>query len=246
MTREILHCPNLTELSRGAATLVVKRARQCVAERGLFTLVLSGGKTPLGLYEMLGQPPYLSQMPWAETHLFWGDERCVPPDSPHSNFGAAQATMLVKAPLPPENIHRMQGELPPPQGAEAYQVELQQFFGATSDCFPPFDLVLLGMGANGHTASLFPGSPLLEETQRWVVFTPPGGEPPLSRLTLSFPVINQAREVLFLVSGENKREAVRAILASPDNATHLPAARVHPQEHLCWMLDDSTLSDRRG
>lgn len=241
MTTEIMHCPDLTELSRGAATLVVKQARRAVAERGSFTFVLSGGKTPLGLYEMLGQPPYLSQMPWGQTHFFWGDERCVPPDSPHSNFGAAQATMLAKAPIPAQNLHRMRGELPPQEGAEAYQLELHDFFGHTAGTFPRFDLILLGMGANGHTASLFPGTPQLEENERWVVPVAPMGEPPLSRLTLTLPVLNHAQDVLFLVSGENKREAVHAVLEDPENAGEYSAARVRPQGALWWMLDDATL-----
>jgi 6-phosphogluconolactonase len=241
MTREILHCPDLTELSRGAATLVVKQARARVAEKGVFTLVLSGGKTPLGLYEMLGQPPYLSQMPWSQTQFFWGDERCVGPDSPFSNFGAAQATMLAKAPIPAGNIHRMHGELPPQEGAEAYQLELQGFFGHTAEEFPEFDLVLLGMGANGHVASIFPGSPLLQEDHQWVAAVPPGGEPSLARLTLTLPVLGCARDILFLVSGENKREAVHTILEDPENAGDYPAAQVHPQDRLWWMLDDGTL-----
>lgn len=241
MTREILHCPDLLELSRGAAALVVKRARQAVSERGSFTLALSGGKTPLGLYEMLGQPPHLSQMPWAHTYFFWGDERCVPPDQPQSNYGAAYATMLSKAPIPPENVFRMRGELPSVEGAEAYQLTLKEFFVRPRAEFPIFDLILLGMGANGHTASLFPGSKLLEEQERWVVAVPPGGEPPISRLTLTLPVLNHAREVLLLVSGENKREAVHNILERPEQAARYPAALVHPQERLIWMLDDSTL-----
>jgi 6-phosphogluconolactonase len=190
---------------------------------------------------MLGQPPYLSQMPWAQTYFFWGDERCVPPDNPHSNFGTAQATMLAKAPIPPANIHRMRGEMPAQEGAEAYQLELREFFGHTAEPFPRFDLILLGMGANGHTASLFPGSPLLEEHHRWVAAVPPGGEPPLPRLTLTLPVVNQAREVLFLVSGENKRAAVHTVLEDPDHAGDYPAASVLPQERLWWMLDDATL-----
>jgi len=241
MTREILHCPDLLELSRGAATLVVKQARQAVAERGTFTLALSGGKTPLGLYEMLGQPPYVSQMPWAHTYFFWGDERCVPPDHPQSNFGAAHATMLSKAPIPTDNIFRMRGELPPVEGAEAYQLLLKEFFVRPHAEFPSIDLILLGMGANGHTASLFPGSQLLEEQEHWVVAVPPGGEPQISRLTLTLPVLNGARDVLFLVSGENKREALHNILEEPEKATRYPAARVQPQGRLCWMLDDSTL-----
>ena len=241
MTTEILHCPDLTELSRGAATLVVKQARQRVAERGTFTLVLSGGKTPLGLYEMLGQPPYLSQMPWAQTHFFWGDERCVPPDRPDSNFGAAHATMVSKAPIPPDNIHRMRGEMPPQEGADAYQLELHDFFVPLDGEFPQFDLILLGMGANGHVASLFPGSPVLEGDHHWVMAVPPSGDPPLARLTLTLPVFNHAREILFLISGENKREAIHKVLADPENAGDYPATRVHPRERLWWMLDDATL-----
>ena len=241
MTTEILHCPDLTELSRGAATLVLKQARRRVAEKGAFSLVLSGGKTPLGLYEMLGQPPYLSQMPWGKTHFFWGDERCVGPDSPFSNFGSAQATMLAKAPIPAENIHRMKGELPPPEGADAYQRELEEFFGHSADGFPEFDMVLLGMGANGHVASIFPGSALLQGDQRWVASVPPAGEPSLARLTLTLPVLDCARDVLFLVSGENKREAVHTILEDPANAKDYPAAKVQPQDRLWWMLDDATL-----
>ncbi len=217
------------ELARAAAWYVQSRVLEAMRQRGRVLLALSGGSTPLPLYERLAG----LALPWEHLHLFWGDERCVPPQHQESNFGRARRTLLSRAPLPPGNLHRIQGELGAAAAAQAYQDELRRFFG---DQPPVMDLVLLGMGADGHTASLFPGGPELDEEERWVVATlPPAGvTPPLERVSLTLLVLNAARSVLFLVSGADKRPAVSSILAG---GRELPAGRVRPAGELAWFMD---------
>jgi 6-phosphogluconolactonase len=195
-------------------------------------LALSGGSTPLPVYERLAK----LALPWPSLHLFWGDERCVPPDDQNSNYGNALRKFISQAPIPEANVHRIQGELEPQEAAKAYEDELRRFFGPEP---PVMDLVLLGMGADGHTASLFPGCPELAESSRWAISSqPPAGTgPALPRVTLTLPVINAARAVLFLVAGEDKRPAVSSILRVLGNGSQLPAGLVRPAGELAWFLD---------
>ena len=252
MTTEIRHLPSLDDANRQIAALVVEKATTAVAESGIFTLVLSGGSTPRRLYEYLAAPPCGHRLPWSHTHIFWGDERCVPLADPASNFAMAKQTLLAKVDLPAANIHRMPAELQPPlAGATAYEKELAKFFQARRpaglgaaelpEFTPSFDLLLLGMGADGHTASLFPGAELLESGQGWVAATAaPQGFPAVHRLTLTLRVINAARWVIFLVSGREKAQLFELFRQDPDTAKRLyPAALVKPAGRLLWIFADS-------
>lgn len=246
MRPEIRTHPNLDDLSRAAAEFIADLAAAGIKEREIFTLVLSGGSTPRRLYEELASQPISNTIDWQHTHLFWGDERCVPPNHPHSNFALAYETMISKVAVPSENVHRIPAETAPPKAAaEAYEETLSEFFQladarGASTSFPSFDLVLLGLGEDGHTASLFPGDAVLEERTRWVVAVDgANASPPVPRITLTLPAINRARCILFLASGSKKRKALRQILDSPQTAAQLyPAARVRPSGRLLWFLDE--------
>ncbi|OYT71168.1 MAG: 6-phosphogluconolactonase [Armatimonadetes bacterium CP1_7O] len=200
------------------------------------SLALSGGKTPETLYLLLATRHYQSRLDWSRVHLFWGDERYVPHEDPRSNYFLAYTAWLSKAPIPRENIHPMPTHYPNPEdAARAYEAELHAYFGAEAPV-PVFDLVLLGMGDDGHIASLFPGDPALEETTRWVV---PSRAPvaPHQRLTLTLPVLNAAPRVWFLVAGDAKRAAIEQLFSETECA--LPAARISPSVERFWWLSDS-------
>jgi 6-phosphogluconolactonase len=248
--------PDLAALSEGAAELWVQCASAAVAERGRFNVALTGGSTPHILYELLATASWSDRLDWASCHVFWGDERMVPADDPNSNFLLAQSTLLSHVAVPPAQIHRIRTEAGNEATAAArYESELRESFGlafGNAHPFPAapleggggsllaeiprFDLVLLGLGADGHVASLFPGYPSLEETTPLVVGSPPGTlPPPVARVTLTLPVLNSALTVAFLVSGAEKTTALRRALAG-DRA--LPAARVSPIDGaLHWFVD---------
>jgi 6-phosphogluconolactonase len=245
MKREVRYYSNLEHLGTAAADFVCSLAEERVNESGLFTIALSGGKTPNTLYENLALPLYSKKMPWSQIHLFWGDERCVPPDHPASNFSMAFDALISKVPLPSQNVHRMPGEIEPPEdAAEVYEDILREFFGfpRKSGPIPSFDLILLGVGKDGHTASLFPDNRALEVEKRWVTAVrTPRGTPLVPRITLTLLLINRASCVLFMVSGSGKRELVRSILEEPDSAAQrYPAARVSPEGRTIWLIDEET------
>jgi 6-phosphogluconolactonase len=223
------------ELAARAVERFVAAARESVEQRGRFFVAISGGETPRELYRRLGDPAAASSVPWAETHVFWVDERCVPADDPRSNFGAAWRDLLARVPVPKANVHPVDGKSPPEDGAANYELELVRSFHLRKNQFPVFDLVVLGMGKDGHTASLFPGSSALSEERRRVVAVH-GGVPAVDRITLTRPVLNRARRILFLVTGREKSETVQAVLSGADNA--LPAATIRPVHGEClWLLD---------
>lgn len=227
--------PDLEAVSREAAKRFAAAAAKAVRARGRFTVALPGGTTPLGLFSLLAASPLREVLPWDRTQVFWGDERCVPPDDPASNYGAAHALLLSRAPVPPANIHRMRGEDNPAQAAAAYEAEVRAAFGLKEGAVPRFDLILLGLGEEGHTASLFPGSPVLRETDR-LVAAPFVEHLSTSRLTLTLPVLNAAREVLVLVAGGNKAAALREALEGQGN--RLPIQQVKPRAGvLTWLVD---------
>jgi len=244
MQSEIHQYANLQALSAAAAECVCQLAADGVKTRGVFTVALSGGTTPRTLYELLAQPPYVNVIPWADTHLFWGDERYVPPDHPDSNFAMASQALIDHVPIPAQNLHRIPTEpAAPEKAAETYAQMLRTLFagfGALSEKerLPVFDLMLLGLGPDGHTASLFPDSPVLNEQHRWVMATPaPRLAPRVRRITLTFPVINAARNVVFLVAGAEKRSIIQSIWETPEKARELyPAARVEPIGKLVWLV----------
>jgi 6-phosphogluconolactonase len=218
-------------LMRAAADEIVPAAQAAVGERGRFTWALAGGSTPRALYHLLAGDPYRERMPWNAIHFFWGDERHVPPDHPDSNFRMAREAMLDAVPVPPENIHRVPAEEPDARrAAAAYEAALRSFFALASGEFPRFDLILLGLGKEGHTASLFPGSDVLHERERLEAHK-------TFRITLTPPVLNHARRTMFLVSGEEKAEALRAVLEGEREPERYPAQIV--EGNRLWMVDRS-------
>ena len=226
--------PDLEQLSLAAARLITERALAAASEHGRFTIALSGGNTPRRTYELLAMEPLRDQMPWTQVHVFWGDERYVLPDDPRSNQCMARQTLLDHVPVPPEQVHPIDCEGSPNDSAARYEQCLRQFFGPT----PRFDLILLGLGENGHTASLLPGSPVLAERVRWVADVQPGSQP-LQRITLTAPVINHARTVLFLVSGADKASTLRAVHEGARDPDRLPAQLVQPLDgELLWFVDE--------
>ena len=232
-TLHVLETPD--QFNQFGVQLLTNLAQEAVAQHGRFTIALSGGGTPAGIYQLWGERPYRDQMPWPQTHLFWGDERLVPPNDPGSNYQQIADLLLPHVPIPPENIHRAKGEMAMETAVTDYIHQLQPF--AQNGQPPALDVVLLGMGSDGHTASLFPGSPI--EQPEWVVgVTAHYDGRPAQRLTLTPAVINQARHIIFLVTGSNKAETLQNVLYGPHQPNHLPAQRIQPRHGtLTWLLD---------
>ncbi len=227
--------PDANSLARAAAEYFVTLAAEAITARGRFVVALSGGSTPRATYTLLASTEFAPRVDWARVQVFWGDERCVPPDHPESNYALARETLLDHVPLPEGNIHRIRAELDPRRAAALYQEELEAVLGTEGR----FDLVLLGIGADGHTASLFPGTLALEEKTRWVV---ENYVESLSawRVTLTLPVLNAARQVTFLLSGAPKAETLARVRAGE----RLPAALVHLSlGRLTWMVDRDAVGE---
>ncbi len=224
-------------LARAAADDFARRASGSVAARGRFTVALSGGTTPRRLYELLAGEPYRARVPWEKTHLFWGDERHVPPDDPQSNYRMAREALLSKVPIPESNVHRTEAELPDASEAAArYDGEIRRFFELPPGQFPSFDLMYLGLGPEGHTASLFPETTALEVQDRLVVATWVA-KLDADRITMTYPVFREACAVAFLVEGAKKTEILAAV-RNPVTAADYPAGRIHPREgELLWFAD---------
>jgi 6-phosphogluconolactonase len=237
----------MDELVRTAATGIVDAARGAVAARGEFTIALSGGSTPRLLYELLATPAISSDLPWQDVHVFWGDERHVPPDHPESNYRMAREALLDHVPIPEKNVHRMLAELPNASTAAlAYVDELRRSFGledradvAGPGALPRFDLILLGMGEDGHTASLFPQSPALRENKALVVANPVE-KLATTRITVTYPVINNAARVWFLVAGGSKAQILKDVLEGEYQPDVLPSQAVNPIDGELVFLLDST------
>jgi 6-phosphogluconolactonase len=228
--------PDLDHLSLAAATQFFKATQAAVSQRGLALVALSGGSTPIRLFHKLAAAPFAAQIPWRAVHFFWCDERCVPPDDPGSNFGQVRQVLFGPLKLPEQNLHRIEGELDPEQAALAYTETLHQF-KAPGLGWPVFDLVLLGLGADGHTASLFPGASLPEQTPVLAV-TADYQARPAPRVTLTPVVLNSALQVIFMVSGAEKAEAVRQTLFGAPDPLRYPAQRIQPiQGALHWLVD---------
>jgi 6-phosphogluconolactonase len=229
--------PDLDSLSRAAIDETLAIIRDAVAQRGRFAIALAGGHTPAKMYELWAASPYRNETPWDHVHLFWGDERYVPHDDPLSNFRMTRETLISRVPIPPANVHPMPTlPGPPEKSAEAYEQELRKFFGAAP---PEFDLQLLGLGQEGHVASLFPGAPALEEKQRWVMAVEAPAKPP-QRLTLTPVVLNRGRNTFFLVAGKDKTEIISALRNEPDSKpSQYPAARLQPAGRVLWLLDQA-------
>lgn len=221
-----------------AAQKIVRCVRAAVRRRGVAHIALSGGSTPRPLYRLLATPEWLQVIPWDKVHVWWADERCVPPDHHESNYGMAYSLLLSH--LSVQNIHRMRGEAADPEAAaKAYEDELRHVFGLKNHGRPRFDLILLGMGADGHTASLFPGTAALTEQKRLVVVSR-APQSPHCRLTLTLPVLNRASFVLFLVAGADKGAALAQIWRLSLAQTPLPAALVQPTRgSVLWLVDEA-------
>ena len=234
--REMRVRRDLEEVSRAVAEFFCEVAGEAVQAAGEFFVTLSGGSTPRRMYEILASDDYRGRVPWSKTQLFWSDERCVPPDDPQSNYRMVTEALAAIA-IPPLNVHRMRGEDSPEEAAREYESELRQTFRLSSNDVPRFDLILLGLGEDGHTASLFPGTSALEEANRSVAanFVE---KLKTYRLTLTFPVINNAANVAFLVAGAGKQAILHRVLEEPGDS--LPAQRVRPHDgRLLWFVDEA-------
>ena len=240
---------NIEQASIAVADQIVNTTNAAVSDKGFCTIVLAGGKTPQQAYELLSKPPRAEQMPWQQSHFFWGDERWLASSHPDSNFFMAHRALFSKVQIPPQNIHQMPSRDQAPEiGAEMYEKHLRDFFhlksltesssNSENFTFPSFDLILLGMGTDGHTASLFPGSNFLDEKEKWLTAVEGNeGSPSIPRITLTLPVLNQAKNILFLISGNKKKKILNTILDKPEEAEKLyPAAHVKPSGNLIWVV----------
>ncbi|HBB88235.1 MAG TPA: 6-phosphogluconolactonase [Blastocatellia bacterium] len=228
------------QVAQAAAERFVDYASASIHEHRSFAVALAGGSTPRRAYELLGTDEFKSRVDWSLVHLFFGDERMVAPDSPESNYRMVNDAFISRVPLPPHNVHPINGETQPQKSAESYETELKSFFGTTD--WPRFDLVLLGMGDDGHTASLFPGSDALKEKAKWVVATthPQSRQ---ARITLTLPVINHAARVNFLVTGEKKAAPLVRVLHGDAANEELPAGKIRPVNGILeWLVDRSAAS----
>src|SRR5579864_6180469 len=228
--------PDAATVADAAARQVVEFARAAIDQRGLFSIALSGGSTPRELHLRLSTPPLRDKVDWPHVHVFFGDERCVPPTDAQSNYRMADETLLSRVPIPAAQVHRMRGELDAMQAAEDYEAELKQFFGNEP---PRLDVILLGMGDNGHTASLFPGLSAVREQQRWVM-AEYVGEVSMWRITLTPAVLNLGREVIFLVAGSAKADMLQQVLEGPYAPDQRPAQIVRPSPgEVNWLVDQA-------
>lgn len=239
-TYEVLICADAGELAREAARRFAELAEAFTSDAGRGAVALSGGSTPKAMYQVLAQKPFANMLPWRSIYFFWGDERCVPPDHPESNYRMADETLLSKVPVLRENIFRIPAEDEDHERAAAsYSETLQKFF---ADEWPHLDLVFLGMGADGHTASLFPGTTALragdriavanyvEKLQSW-------------RITLTADSINRARNIIFLVAGQDKAPALKEVIGGPRNPEQYPSQLIEPSHGaLLWIVDEAAAS----
>lgn len=243
-SRDVRISPDPPALFRAAAEEFSAQATAAVRARGRFTVALSGGSTPKSLYSLLATN---TSLPWDKTYFFFGDERHVPPDSPESNYRMAREALLSKIPIPPENVFRVPAENPDAnQAAEAYEQTLKKFFNPPAGSFPRFDLILLGLGPDGHTASLFPGTRALQERSRWVVanwvekFK-------ADRITLTLLILNNAAVVMFLASGADKADTLKEVLQGKQPGELIPSKLVRPSDgKLIWMVDQAAAAQLSG
>jgi 6-phosphogluconolactonase len=235
---------DIESLSLRAVSIFISASRNSIATKKRFAVAISGGSTPRRLYGLLGSEAYRDQVDWPHVHFFWADERCVPKEDQASNFRTAFDTLLSKVPLPDKNIHRIKGEEAPDKAARDYEEEIGRFFGGSER--PGFDLVILGMGEDGHTASLFPGSKSLGEKVKLAlpVYL---GEPKKDRVTLTLPVLNSADQILFIVAGSTKAAALSEVLEDGEKKEGLPAGLIHPAHgNVTWLIDQEAAAKLRG
>lgn len=237
MTQHVEVLPDLTALVDRTLELVLEKLHSAIAQRDIATIALSGGGTPKPLYEKLAE----QNLPWDKLHIFWGDERYVPPDHPDSNQLMARLAWLDRVPIPASNIHPMPtDEADPAIAAAKHATELQTFFKTSPETYPAFDVILLGIGDDAHTASLFSHTEALQVCDRFVTVGNKDGQP---RITFTIPLINAARTVIFMVAGASKQDALNQIFASDADPETYPARFIQPEGELWWLLDRSAKPD---
>jgi 6-phosphogluconolactonase len=242
---ELVILPSSAEVAQEGAKRIAELAKGAIGQSGRFTVALSGGSTPRDIHQILAAPPYRDAIDWSKVYIFFGDERCVPPNDPDSNYRMASETLLSQVPIPPENVFRMRGEDTPDVAANEYASKLQDFFklseagGPSPENYPRLDLVLLGMGPDGHTASLFPGTAALQErgTPVCANFVP---KMDADRVTLTAPAINRAANIIFLVAGASKAPALKAVLEGDYQPQIYPSQLIRPtQGKLTFLVDQA-------
>jgi 6-phosphogluconolactonase len=236
----IVVLPSPAALAARAADEFIASCAAAIRDHGVFSVAFSGGTTPKAMLTLLGSSEGSARVDWDRVHAFWSDERCVAPDDPASNFGMADAALLSRVPIPPGNVHRMRGEVAPQDGAADYVRQLESYFGGP----PAFDIVFLGLGPDGHTASLFPGTTALDEAARPCVANRVDSHVASPwRLTLTYPAINSGRRVVFLVEGDEKAAIFKAVVKGERDPRKYPAQGVEPASgDLLWLVDVSAAS----
>lgn len=240
---EIVLCTSLEEIFRRAADIF---AAGVASAKDSFTVAIAGGSTPKGMYALLASDAYRNNIDWQKVHVFFGDERCVPPENEYSNYRMANAELLMHVSIPKRQTYRIRGEIAPHMAAAEYEGALLRIFGQSDESpFPRFDLILLGMGPDGHTASLFPASAALKEQKRWVTANDvekfKGTSTPWQRVTMTYPVLNAAAHVLFMVAGADKADALYEVLHGAANPDLYPSQNVRPAAgRLTWLVDQAS------
>jgi len=231
--------PSAAAMALASARLFANKVEQAVASRGIARIAISGGSTPNATFKLLSDPsqPFLATVPWDKLQLFWVDERCVPPDNPESNYGVCRELLLTKVPIPETNVFRMEGELDPEEAASRYESTLRNVMKLEGAESPAFDLVVLGMGPDGHTASLFPHTAALEEMNRLAVANHVQNKDAW-RVTLTWPVINHAASVFFLIAGADKAQILHEVLLGPRDPERLPSQLIAPSGGILTLLLD--------
>ncbi len=238
--KQLIIADNASHLAVRAAEILVETANYRIRQNERFTMAVSGGGTPRPLYRLLAREPYCSRFPWEKTHMFWVDERCVSPTNTASNYGNAKRDFLDHVPMSDSHIHPMPVAFLPKEGTRRYEQQIKRHFGLKPEEIPVFDLILLGMGKDGHTASLFPGQNAYKDSKSLVVPVK-GGDPDTDRLTMTLPVINSARMIMFLVSGRKKAETLKTVLEGVPNV--LPAGKIRPTNgSLIWLVTRDAMS----
>jgi 6-phosphogluconolactonase len=231
---------DVERLSRHAANLFIEQSKSSIHAKDRFLVALNGGGTPTRLFQLLASE-YREQVDWSKVHVFWGDERCVPPTDAGSSYRQAYEALLSKVPIPENNIHRVQGELDPISAAREYTKSLKSFAEPPLD-FPRFDLIYLGMGKDGHTASLFPNSPV-QVNEPVIPVTANYQDRPANRVTLTQLIFDQARMIVFMAAGEKKASPLAEVLSDRYNPSQYPAQRIEPKDgQLIWLVDESAAS----
>ena len=235
MSRQLRIFPDGVQLAKAAADTFAGIAETAIAKHGRFTVALSGGSTPRLLYETLAAAPYSHLFDWARVHIFFGDERCVPPNDSDSNYRMVHKSLISRVPIAETNVYRIKGEVDPAASAEDYEKRLRSYFADSE--WPEFDLVLLGLGSDGHTASLFPETPALNEIERWVAANYVA-RLQTYRVTLTLPAINAAHNIAFLVTGEEKAATLQEVFLGREPAKKVPAKLINPPTGtVAWFVD---------